>query len=63
LHSKPQQTRVSVANLLRSRELLELAGREAFALAADLAQHDAMQRLRRMLPAEWQCRYHLARIG
>jgi hypothetical protein len=28
-----------------------------------LAQHDAMQRLRRMLPAEWQRRYHLARIG
>src|SRR6266403_1929163 len=52
-----------IANPLRDRELLELARREAFALAADNAQQDAMQRLLRQLPAEWQRRYHLARIG
>jgi ATP-dependent DNA helicase RecG len=52
-----------IANPLRDKELLELARREAFALAADNAQQDAMQRLLRQLPAEWQRRYHLARIG
>src|SRR3989440_6435544 len=52
-----------IANPLRDRELLELARREAFALAADSAQQDAMQRLLRQLPPEWQRRYHLARIG
>src|SRR5438445_4127248 len=52
-----------IANPLRDKELLELARREAFALAADSAQHDAMQRLLRQLPPEWQPRYHLARIG
>src|SRR6266436_6178048 len=52
-----------IANPLRDKELLELARREAFALAADSAQHDAMQRLLRQLPPEWQRRYHLARIG
>ena len=52
-----------IANPLRDRELLELARREAFALAADFDQQDAMQRLLRQLPAEWQRRYHLARIG
>jgi len=52
-----------IANPLRDRELLELARREAFALAADSAQQDAMQRLLRQLPSEWQRRYHLARIG
>ena len=52
-----------IANPLRDKELLELARREAFALAADSAQQDAMQRLLRMLPTEWQRRYHLARIG
>ncbi len=48
---------------MRDRELLELARREAFALAADSAQHETMQRLLRLLPAEWQRRYHLAHIG
>jgi len=48
---------------LRDKELLELARREAFALAADNAQQDTMQRLLRQLPPEWQRRYHLARIG
>jgi len=52
-----------IANPLRDRELLELARREAFTLAADSAQQDTMQRLLRLLPAEWQRRYHLARIG
>src|SRR6059058_1537829 len=52
-----------IANPLRDKELLELARREAFALAGDSAQQDAMQRLLRMLPAEWQRRYHLAHIG
>jgi ATP-dependent DNA helicase RecG len=52
-----------IANPLRDRELLELARHEAFALAADSAQQDAMQRLLRQLPPEWQRRYHLARIG
>jgi ATP-dependent DNA helicase RecG len=52
-----------IANPLRDRELLELARREAFALAADSAQQDAMQRLLHQLPPEWQRRYHLARIG
>jgi ATP-dependent DNA helicase RecG len=52
-----------IANPLRDKELLELARREAFALAADSAQHETMQRLLRQLPPEWQCRYHLARIG
>src|SRR5437762_8778921 len=52
-----------IANPLRDKELLELARREAFALAADSAQQDAMQRLLRQLPPEWQRRYHLARIG
>jgi len=52
-----------IANPLRDSELLELARREAFTLAADSAQEDAMQRLLRQLPPEWQRRYHLARIG
>ncbi len=52
-----------IANPLRDRELLELARREAFALAADSAQQETMQRLLRQLPPEWQRRYHLARIG
>jgi ATP-dependent DNA helicase RecG len=52
-----------IANPLRDRELLELARREAFTLAADSAQHETMQRLLHQLPPEWQRRYHLARIG
>jgi len=49
-----------IANPLRDRELLELARREAFNLAADST---TVQHLLGMLPAEWQRRYHLARIG
>src|SRR5256712_716787 len=41
-----------ITNPLRDKELLELARREAFALAADSAQQDAMQRLLRQLPSE-----------
>jgi ATP-dependent DNA helicase RecG len=52
-----------IANPLRDKELLELARREAFALAADSAPEDALRRLLRQLPPEWQRRYHLARIG
>jgi ATP-dependent DNA helicase RecG len=52
-----------VANPLRDREILELARREAFILAEDPAQNSELQRTLRVLPAEWQRRYHLARIG
>jgi ATP-dependent DNA helicase RecG len=52
-----------IANPLRDRELLELARREAFALADDSGQKETLQRILRTLPAEWQRRYHLARIG
>jgi ATP-dependent DNA helicase RecG len=52
-----------VANPLRDRELLELARREAFALADDPAQSAALRRLLRGLPGEWQQRYHLAHVG
>jgi ATP-dependent DNA helicase RecG len=52
-----------IANPLRDRELLELARREAFALADDSEQEENLQRILRTLPAEWQRRYHLAHIG
>ena len=57
-----------IANPIRDKDLLEAARREAFALTDDTnqsaAQHSAsLQRLLRQLPAEWQRRYHLARIG
>jgi ATP-dependent DNA helicase RecG len=52
-----------VANPLRDRELLELARKEAFALAEQPAQKDTLQRVLRLLPGEWQRRYHLARVG
>jgi ATP-dependent DNA helicase RecG len=52
-----------IANPLRDRELLELARREAFALVGDSVQEETLQRVVRTLPAEWQRRYHLARIG
>jgi ATP-dependent DNA helicase RecG len=52
-----------VASPLRDRELLEQARKEAFALAEDPAKKDGLQSLLRMLPGEWQRRYHLARIG
>ncbi len=52
-----------VANPLRDRELLELARKEAFALAEEPAQKEALQRVLRLLPGEWQRRYHLAHVG
>ena len=52
-----------VANPLRDREFLELARKEAFSLAEDPAQKDSLQRMLRLLPGEWQRRYHLARVG
>jgi ATP-dependent DNA helicase RecG len=52
-----------IANPLRDKDLLEVARREAFALAEDARQSTSLQRLLRQLPAEWQRRYHLARIG
>jgi ATP-dependent DNA helicase RecG len=52
-----------IANPIRDKDLLEAARREAFALAEDAQQSPALQRLLRMLPVEWQRRYHLARIG
>jgi ATP-dependent DNA helicase RecG len=52
-----------IANPLRDRELLELARREAFAMADDPAKAGELDRVLRHLPGEWQRRYHLARVG
>ena len=52
-----------VANPLRDRELLERARNEAFLLIEDPAQKESLQRMLRLLPPQWQRRYHLARIG
>jgi ATP-dependent DNA helicase RecG len=52
-----------IANPLRDREVLELARREAFALAEDPAKAADLDRVLRRLPGEWQRRYHLARVG
>src|SRR5258706_10213579 len=52
-----------VANPLRDRELLERARKEAFLLAEDPAQKESLQHMLRLLPPQWQRRYHLARIG
>jgi ATP-dependent DNA helicase RecG len=52
-----------VANPLRDRELLELARKEAFALAEDPAGKRTLESILRVLPGEWQRRYHLARVG
>jgi ATP-dependent DNA helicase RecG len=52
-----------VANPLRDRELLERARKEAFLLVEDPAQKESLQRMLRVLPPQWQRRYHLARIG
>ncbi len=52
-----------IANPLRDKDLLEVARREAFSLAEDAQQSTSLERLLRQLPAEWQRRYHLARIG
>jgi len=52
-----------VANPLRDRPMLELARKEAFSLAGDPTQKEALQGILRKLPGEWQRRYHLARVG
>jgi ATP-dependent DNA helicase RecG len=52
-----------LANPLRDRELLESARKEAFLLVEDPAKKEALQRTLRLLPGEWQRRYHLARVG
>jgi ATP-dependent DNA helicase RecG len=52
-----------VANPLRDRELLERARNEAFLLVEEPAQNETLQHLLRILPPQWQRRYHLARIG
>jgi hypothetical protein len=43
--------------------LLELARKEAFTLAEDPARKVSLQATLRVLPDEWQRRYHLAHIG
>jgi ATP-dependent DNA helicase RecG len=52
-----------LASPLRDRELLESARNEAFLLVEDPAKEEALQRTLRLLPGEWQRRYHLARVG
>jgi ATP-dependent DNA helicase RecG len=52
-----------IANPLRDRELLEIARKEAFHLAEDPAEKESLQHMLRLLPPQWQRRYHLARIG
>ena len=52
-----------IANPLRDKELLELARKEAFALVEDGTQREELQRVQRLLPGEWQRRYHLAKVG
>jgi ATP-dependent DNA helicase RecG len=52
-----------IANPLRDREFLELARREAFALAETPERRPTLQRILRSLPEHWQRRYHLAHIG
>ncbi|HET7260104.1 MAG TPA: ATP-dependent DNA helicase RecG [Candidatus Acidoferrum sp.] len=52
-----------IANPIRDKDLLEAARREAFALTEDADRSAALKRTLTQLPAEWQRRYHLARIG
>ena len=52
-----------IANPLRDKELLELARKEAFALVEDASHREELQRVLRLLPGEWQRRYHLAKVG
>ena len=52
-----------IANPIRDRELLELARREAFALADDSARALELRAVLKSLPEHWQKRYHLARVG
>jgi ATP-dependent DNA helicase RecG len=52
-----------VASLLRDHDLLELARREAFALAGDDARKAHLERLLASLDPNWQRRYELAKVG
>jgi ATP-dependent DNA helicase RecG len=52
-----------IANPLRDKDLLEVARREAFALADDSGQRETLKGILRVLPGQWQRRYHLAHIG
>ncbi len=52
-----------IANPLRDREILELARREAFALAESPTSNAELSQILRALPPHWQRRYHLAKIG
>jgi ATP-dependent DNA helicase RecG len=52
-----------VANPLRDREFLEMARREAFAMADDAEQSESLRRMLNALPEQWQRRYHLAKVG
>ncbi len=51
------------ANPLRDRELLELARKEAFSIVEDPGQKECLQKMLRLLPPQWQRRYHLAHVG
>ena len=53
----------NVANPLRDKEPLELARKEAFALAEDSSRSAELKKILAQLPSHWQKRYHLARIG
>lgn len=52
-----------IANPLRDKDLLEVARKEAFALAEDPAEKNALAKALTALPAEWQRRYNLAKVG
>jgi ATP-dependent DNA helicase RecG len=52
-----------IANPLRDREILDVARREAFALAGDPASGGELNQILCALPQHWQRRYHLARVG
>jgi ATP-dependent DNA helicase RecG len=52
-----------IANPIRDRELLELARKEAFALADDPTRASELRTVLSSLPEHWQKRYHLARVG
>jgi ATP-dependent DNA helicase RecG len=52
-----------IANPLRDREILEMARKEAFALAESAASNAELKQILQALPPHWQRRYHLARIA
>ncbi len=52
-----------IANPLRDREILDVARREAFALAEDPSPGGELNQVLCALPLHWQRRYHLARVG